>query len=125
MKEKKNIIDAWLSEHGDVEINQFIDKNLAIVDKVRKYLKTEGISGQKFAEIMGKKPSEVSKWLSGNHNLTLKSIVKMECALGIELIHTEPVKEYEYVHLGVIKSREDFEAKKNNYEEGCSITIAV
>jgi len=92
MKEDKNIIDVWLSEHGDAEINQFIDKNLAIVEKVRKYLKAEGISGQKFADMMGKKPSEVSKWLSGNHNLTLKIIIKMECTLGIELIHTEPIK---------------------------------
>lgn len=121
MNENKNIIDAWLSEHGDAEVNQFINKNLAIVEKVRRYLKLEGISGQKFANMMGKKPSEISKWLSGNHNLTLKSIIKMECALGIDLIHTEPVKEYEYVYLGTIKSKEEFEEKKNNYEEGCLI----
>lgn len=123
MAEKKNIIDSWLCEHSNAEINQFVDKNLAIVEKVRKYLKSEGISGQKFADMMGKKPSEVSKWLSGNHNLTLKSIIKMECTLGIDLIHTEPIKEYEYVYLGVIKSRDEIEEKKNNYEEGYSIAV--
>ena len=30
-------------------------------------------------------PSEVSKWLSGMHNLTRRNIVKMEEALGIHI----------------------------------------
>ena len=123
MKEKKNIIDAWLDEHGDAEINQFVEKNLAIIEKVRKYLKANHISSQDFAEKMGKRPSEISKWLSGNHNLTLKSIIKMECALGIDLIHTEP--EIEYVFLGKIKGGEEFTQTKNDYEEGCLISDAV
>ncbi len=123
MKEEKNIIDAWLDEHGDKEINQFIEKNLAIVEKVRIYLKAEGITKQAFADIMGKRPSEVSKWLGGSHNLTLKSIIKMECALGIDLIHTETVKEFEYVYLGSIKGKDEFVEKKNDYQEEYSIAM--
>lgn len=54
MKEEKNIIDAWLDEYGDKEINQFIEKNLAIVEKVKICLKAEGITKQAFADMMGK-----------------------------------------------------------------------
>ena len=40
---------------------------------------------------MGENPSEVSKWLCGTHNLTIKSIVKMETALDVDIINIESV----------------------------------
>ena len=103
MDKKQNMIDSWLAEHGDQEINQFIDKNLDIVDKVHTVLKERGLSKADFAKLLGKKPSEVSRWLSGMHNLTLKSIIKMEQALGIDLIYTSPEIKYQYVNMGIIE----------------------
>ncbi|TKG95220.1 XRE family transcriptional regulator [Puteibacter caeruleilacunae] len=85
MKDKNRIIDDWLEQHGDHEIEKFVAKNMAIIEKVRIKLDALGWSKRQFAEAMGIKPSEVSKWLSGTHNLTMKSIVKMESALGIDL----------------------------------------
>ena len=35
---------------------------------------------------MDKKPSEISRWLNGGQNLTLKSIAKLEAVLGETLI---------------------------------------
>lgn len=35
MKNEGNLITAWLEEHGDPEIERFIEKNLAITKKVR------------------------------------------------------------------------------------------
>ena len=35
MKKSKNSISSWLKEYGDVEIESFIEKNLAITEKVR------------------------------------------------------------------------------------------
>ena len=97
------MIDNWLAEHGDQEINQFIDKNLDIVDKVHAVLKERNLSKADFAKMLGKKPSEVSRWLTGMHNLTLKSIVKMELALNMDLIYTAPEVKYEYVNMGIIE----------------------
>ena len=114
---KNSIISDWLDQHGDPEIDHFIEKNLAIVEKVRQALEFKVWSKGQLAEAMGKTPSEVSKWLSGMHNLTLKSIIKMETALGIDLIHCEPIKEYEYVFLGVISSDQDLQKKKEDYTE--------
>jgi transcriptional regulator with XRE-family HTH domain len=53
------------------------ERNLAISNKVQNILDNRGIKQKEFAEMLGKKPSEVSKWLTGLHNLTLKSITKM------------------------------------------------
>lgn len=115
MKKSKNTISSWLKEHGDPEIDKFIEKNLAITEKVRLAIEAKSWNNGDLANAMDKSPSEVSKWLSGMHNLTLKSIVKMELALGIDLIHCEPIKEYEYVFLGMIQNDEDFNKKKKNY----------
>jgi len=112
---KNNIISDWLDQYGDPEIDAFVEKNLAITDKVLTALEAKGWSKGQLAVAMDKSPSEVSKWLSGMHNLTLKSIIKMEAALGIDLIHCEPIKEYEYVFLGVISNTEDMKAKSEEY----------
>lgn len=115
MKKEENMITDWLDQHGNPEIEAFVEKNLAITDKVLTALEAKGWSKGQLAEAMGKSPSEVSKWLSGMHNLTLKSIIKMEAAMGIDLIHCEPIKEYEYVFLGVINNTEDLKAKAEEY----------
>jgi transcriptional regulator with XRE-family HTH domain len=117
MEREGRMISDWLDQYGDPEIYAFVEKNLAIVDKVHTVLETKGWSKAQLAEAMGKSPSEVSKWLSGMHNLTLKSIIKMEAALGIDLIHCEPVKEYEYVFLGFLSNMEDLKTKSEEYTQ--------
>lgn len=87
MKKSNNIISNWLKEHGDPEIDKFVEKNLAITEKVRLAIEAKGWNNGDLAKAMDKSPSEVSNWLSGMHNLTLKNIIKMEQALGIDLIH--------------------------------------
>ncbi|MCX7548343.1 helix-turn-helix transcriptional regulator [Xanthomarina sp. F1114] len=112
---KNNILDNWLEANKNTEIDRFIERNLAITEKVCAVLKERGIKKKQFAEMLGKKPSEISKWLSGLHNLTLKSITKMEEVLDINLINIEPIKEIEYVYLGSIPG--GMEDAINDYEE--------
>jgi transcriptional regulator with XRE-family HTH domain len=113
--EKNNLITEWLDENRNPEIDSFIEKNLAITEKVRLALGTKGWTRVQLAEAMGKSPSEVSKWLSGMHNLTLKSIIKMETALGINLIQCDPIEEYEYVFLGIINTQSVVEEPRAEY----------
>ena len=98
---KNNIINEWIREKGDPEIERLVSRNLAIAGKVHKILKERNLSDSDFAKLLGKTPSEVSKWLSGTHNLTQKSIIKMELALGVQLIYIEQV--HKYVYLGKIE----------------------
>lgn len=89
---RNNIISDWLNANRNPEIDKFVEKNLSIIEKVNTILDERGITKSTFAEMLGKSPSEVSKWLSGMHNLTLKSIIKMEIALDIDLINLEPAE---------------------------------
>ena len=119
---KENILDNWLAANKDPEIDKFVEQNLAITEKVQRILEERNISQAEFARMLNKKPSEVSKWLSGLHNLTLKSITKMSVALHVDLINIEP--EYRYVYFGSVKG-DDMQERINDYEEAVGYQEAM
>lgn len=110
----KNIINYWLQKIGDPAIEKMVEKNLAIVEKINFLLNERNLTPADFAKKLGKSPSEVSEWLIGSHNLTLKSITKMEIALETDLINIEA--QNKYVYLGSVKG-DGLEEKINDYEE--------
>lgn len=116
MKQEGNMITDWLDQYGDPSIERFVVKNLAITENIRLALEQKGWKALDLAKALDKSPSEVSKWLTGMHNLTLKSITKLETVLGVDLINVEPVKEIQYVYLGTIKGGE-LEQSISDYEE--------
>lgn len=81
----------------DVEI--FVDLYADIVVRINQLLREKGISKKKLAEKMDKNPSEISKWLSGEHNFTLRSLAKLSAELGESLIEV-PIRKTQtkYVH---------------------------
>lgn len=83
---KTNLIDNWLNEFGDKEIEKLVSRNVAISNRIIKILKDKNMSRVEFADILGKKPSEISKLLSGRHNINIKTIVKMEVALKEDIV---------------------------------------
>lgn len=83
---KTNLIDNWLNEFGDKEIEKLVSRNVAISNRIIKILKDKNMSRVEFADILGKKPSEISKLLSGRHNINIKTIVKMEIALKEDIL---------------------------------------
>ena len=111
---KNRIINNWIEEKGNQEIEILVRRNLAIANKVRAILKDRNLTDIDLANKLGKRPSEISKWLSGTHNLTQKSIIKMEIALGVQLIYIEQV--HKYVFLGKIEGGMKEEIKK--YTQG-------
>ena len=133
---KENIIDNWLNQNGNPEVAKLVERNLAIANRVLTILKEKGIKKSQFAEMLGKKPSEITKWLSGSHNLTMKSVVKMEVALGVNLLtvvgtnDNNPHKK-EYVYLGSIqgssmeKAINDYHNTKINIKPNGDFDIAM
>ena len=52
-----------------------------------------GMSQKDFAQLMRKTETEVSRWLSGTHNLTMATICRISAALGEDIIQ---VASYSY-----------------------------
>ncbi len=68
------------------EYEALVNMSVEISDRIEEILKAKGITQKEFAELLGKSESEVSKWMSGMHNFTVKSIVKIETVLGEKVI---------------------------------------
>jgi transcriptional regulator with XRE-family HTH domain len=45
------------------------------------------------ADLLGKKESEISKWMTGTHNFTIRSIAKIERALNVSIFDIEKKKQ--------------------------------
>jgi transcriptional regulator with XRE-family HTH domain len=105
--EKKNsIISSFLNEHSSKEVERFVDQNLEITEQIYAILEEKGWSQKDLAKALHKKEAEVSRWLSGNHNFTLRSLAKIEAALDRTIILTpqkaaKQYREVEYVTLRV------------------------
>lgn len=74
-------------------------KHSDIVVRVYQLLKERGWTQKDLAESLGKAPSEISKWLSGDHNFTLRSLVKLEAELGADIIYI-PKKDSFHIQRG-------------------------
>jgi transcriptional regulator with XRE-family HTH domain len=81
------------------ETKIFVKKYGDIVVRVYQILREKGLTQKELAEQMGKSQSEISKWLSGDHNFTLRSLAKLEAELGSEIIYV-PKKDSFYVQRG-------------------------
>lgn len=70
------------------EIKRLIDKQVDIAVQLAELIKETGFTQKEFAESIGWKPSYLSRVLAADANLTLKTIAKLEAALGKDLITT-------------------------------------
>jgi len=64
----------------------FVSKSLDIAERLNELLVLKGMTQNELAKKLNKRPSEISKWLSGLHNFTLRSIAKIEAALDEPII---------------------------------------
>ena len=58
----------------------------AIASRIESVMKEKGINKNQLAQLTHKKPSEITKWLGGEHNFTCKTLVLISNALGEKII---------------------------------------
>jgi transcriptional regulator with XRE-family HTH domain len=63
-----------------------IDHSFNIVDRIDSILASQNRTRRDLAVALAKSESEISKWMRGTHNFTIKSIAKLELALGQPII---------------------------------------
>jgi len=82
MRDRLNKLAARLPKWKRIHNRMMMSVSAQIADLIDKKFKTR----KEFADSLGKNESELSKWLSGNHNFTLKSLAKIEAELGEQFI---------------------------------------
>jgi DNA-binding Xre family transcriptional regulator len=67
----------------------FLSKSAALTKRIRALMKEKGINQADLARKMNKTETEVSRFLSGKYNFTLRTLAKIQCALGADVLFIE------------------------------------
>lgn len=86
MKTNK-IIDS-IRNTTPTETNKQVDFCVAIANRIFNVMAEQGMKQRDLAKALGKTETEVSRWLSGTHNLTIATIAKIAAVLGDDIITT-------------------------------------
>ncbi|MDD2293306.1 MAG: helix-turn-helix transcriptional regulator [Bacteroidales bacterium] len=57
-----------------------------VADKIDSILKKKNMTQKDFAAKMGKDEAEVSRWLGGTHNFTIRTLASISYVLGEDII---------------------------------------
>ena len=68
------------------QIHKEVEMQIAVSNRIYDLMTAQGLSKAEFARAIGKRPCEVTKWLSGQHNFTLKTIALISSFFGVPLI---------------------------------------
>ena len=64
--------------------------SVEIVERIDDLMQKHNINQKQLAQKLGKNPSEINKWLSGTHNFTLKTIIRLENLFGESILSVAP-----------------------------------
>ncbi len=86
--------EAYLKAISEIpkDIQDDVIGSINIANEIQRALDKKGYSHADLARKMGKSESEISKWLTGLHNFTFKTVRKIERVLDTKLIMTSTEK---------------------------------
>ena len=85
---KTNQIMDAIRNTTPTETNKQVDFCVAIANRIFDVMAKQGMEQRDLAKALGVTETEVSRWLSGTHNLTIATIAKIAAVLGDDIITT-------------------------------------
>ena len=68
------------------EIHKEVEMVMAVSNRIYELMTQKGLSKAEFARAIGKRPCEITKWLSGQHNFTLATLGMLSSFFGQPII---------------------------------------
>ena len=68
------------------DVKAELDLSFAISNRIYELMTERGLTKKQFADAIGKRPSEITKWLSGQHNFTIRTLSQLSVFFGKNLI---------------------------------------
>ena len=69
-----------------LEVQKETELTFDVSDRIHQLMTKQGITQKGLAKKMGKTETEISLWLSGQHNFTLMTLARISAVLGEDLI---------------------------------------
>lgn len=97
------------------EVKEEVRINIEIADRIYELLKEKQMTQRDLATFMGKRESEISRWLTGHHGFTTKTLAKISTVLGEPLIQVKRDAETKYVFISLDRYVSGTEARDGSY----------
>lgn len=85
MKERLDLLPQLFSEIPAKD-RESARLTFAISDRIYDLMTERGLSKKQFADALGRRPSEITKWLSGQHNFTISTLAMLSTFFGKSII---------------------------------------
>lgn len=85
MKRTAKTLDEMLGPIPN-SLKKETELSFQISDRIYELMQQRGMSKKQFADALGKRPCEVTKWLSGQHNFTIATISMLSSFFGQPVI---------------------------------------
>lgn len=82
---KSPILQQALADIPD-DVRREVNLSYAIADRIADLLTQQGMTQKVLASKMGKTEPEVSAWLTGRHNFTLRTLARISSVLGTDIV---------------------------------------
>lgn len=98
---KKNALFDRCVAGVDPEVMQEVNLNIDIANRIYDILKAKNLSQRQFAALLGKRESEISRWLTGTHGFTTSTLAKIAAVLGEPVVEVAKSSRSEYIFVPV------------------------
>lgn len=85
MKRTAKNLDDMLGPIPEAVRNE-VDLSFEISDRIDFLMHEKGFTKKQFADAIGRRPSEITKWLSGQHNFTIATLAMLSSFFGRPIV---------------------------------------
>lgn len=68
------------------QVKAEVNLSFEISNRIEELMREKGLTKKQFADALGKRPCEVTKWLSGQHNFTIATIAMLSTFFGRSIV---------------------------------------
>jgi transcriptional regulator with XRE-family HTH domain len=68
------------------EIEKEVALSFEISDRIDELMRERGLTKKQLADALGRRPSEITKWLSGQHNFTISTLSMLASYFGKPIV---------------------------------------
>ncbi len=112
---KKNPLFEQCLANVSPEVREEVRLNIDIANRIYDLLKAKKMTQREFAALMGKRESEISRWLTGSHGFTTTTLAKIAAVLGEPIIEVNRRPETKYVYVPLNFFVAPSEVRSGNY----------
>jgi antitoxin component HigA of HigAB toxin-antitoxin module len=85
MKRCVKTLDEMIGPIPD-EIEKEVALSFEISDRIDELMRERGLTKKQLADALGRRPSEITKWLSGQHNFTISTLSMLASYFGKPIV---------------------------------------